>query len=286
MSPIIVAGADGSASALAAVEYAAQDAARRGGVLRIVHVHEPWAGVRLRDLETIVNTYGEQILVTAERRARASVPDLAITTRLATGDIVNRLKDEAERADTIVIGSRGTGGFAGMILGSVGLGLAGHTPGPVVVVRQTPSDTYGKVLVGYDGTEDADVALEFAFAEAGRRRARLEAVYAWQPPSFTSLGTGYDNLIHCVYEERSNFVHQKFMAWQGKHPDVTAGRIGVRGHPVEVLSDMSHAADLVIAGCRGLGSFAGAMLGSVGHGLLHHAHCPVAIVSAGAKPAM
>lgn len=286
MSPIIVAGADGSASALAAVEYAARDAARRGGALHIVHVREPWAGVRLRDLEAVENTYGEQILATAERRARACVPDLAITTRLATGDVVNRLKDEAGRSDAIVIGSRGIGGFGGMVLGSVGLGLAGHTPGPVVVVREIPSGTYGKVLVGYDGTEDADVALEWAFAEADRRGARLEAVYAWRPPSFTSLGAGYDSLVHCVYEERGDFVRQKFTAWQGKHPGVAAEQTGVRGHPVEVLSDMSRTADLVIAGCRGLGPFVGAALGSVGHGLLHHAHCPVAIVSADAATAL
>ncbi|WP_062350561.1 universal stress protein [Herbidospora yilanensis] len=283
MSPIIVAGADGSVSALAAVEYAAQDAARRGGALRIVYVREPWAGVRLRDLDAIEQDHGAQVLATAERRARARVPDLEISARVATGDVVNRLKDEAERADTIVVGSRGVGGFAGMVLGSVGLGLAGRTPGPVVVVREAVADTRGKVLVGYDGTEDADVALEFAFAEADRRGAGLEAVYAWRPPSFTSLGAGYDNLIHCVYEERNDFVRQKFMAWQGKHPNVASAQTGVSGHPVEALSDMSRTADLVIAGCRGLGSFAGAMLGSVGHGLLHHAHCPVAIVSADVK---
>ncbi|GLX98565.1 universal stress protein [Herbidospora sp. NBRC 101105] len=286
MSSIIVAGADGSAPALAAVEYAAHDALRRGGELRIVHVREPWVGSRLRELDAVETRYGVQVLTTAEQRARACSPDLAVTTHLATGDVVNRLKDEAGRADALVIGSSGMGGFAGMILGSTSLGLAGHVLGPVIVVREVPSGTHAKVVVGYDGTEDADVALEFAFAEAERRSARLEAVYAWRSPSFSSLSTAYEDLIHCVYDEHTDFVRQKFVARHAEHPHVTSEHIGVRGHPVRVLSEESRMADLVVVGSRGLGSLVAATMGSVGHGLLHHALCPVAIVSAEATAGM
>ncbi|TKK87611.1 universal stress protein [Herbidospora galbida] len=276
---MIVAGVDGSPSALAAVEYAAADAVRRGATLRLVHVREPWTGIRLSQLNEVENTYGEEVLATAERRARARAPGLGVTTALATGGVVARLKEEAAKADAVVIGSRGTGGFAGMILGSVGLGLAGHAPGPVIVVREPSSSAYGRLVAGYDGGEEADVALEYAFAEAQRRGAGLRAVFSWQPPPFSSVGTMYDNLIHCVYEERTTFVEERFAAWRDRHPGVPVEYASVYGHPVNVLAEESRAADLVIAGSRGLGAVGAAVLGSVGHGLLHHAHCPVAIVS-------
>ncbi|GLX93891.1 universal stress protein [Herbidospora sp. NBRC 101105] len=282
---MIVAGVDGSPSALAAVDYAAADAARRGTSLRLVHVREPWTGIRLSQLNDVENTYGAEVLATAERRARAGAPEVTVTTGLTTGGVVARLKEEAAKADAVVIGSRGTGGFTGMILGSVGLGLAGHTSGPVIVVREPSSPSHGRLLVGYDGSEDADVALEFAFAEARRRDAGIRAVFSWQPPPFSSVGTMYDNLIHCVYEERTTFVEERFAAWRDRHPGVPVEYTSVYGHPVNVLAEESREADLVVAGSRGLGAFGAAVLGSVGHGLLHHAHCPVAIVSSGEGPA-
>ncbi|WP_062428556.1 universal stress protein [Herbidospora daliensis] len=282
---MIVAGVDGSPSALAAVDYAAADAARRNTSLRLVHVRETWTGIRLSQLHDVENTYGEEVLATAERRAHASAPGVSVTTGLATGGVVARLQEEAAKADAVVIGSRGTGGFTGMILGSVGLGLAGHTPGPVIVVREPSPPAHGRLLAGYDGSEEADVALEFAFAEARRRGAALRAVFSWQPPPFSSVGTMYDNLIHCVYEERTGYVEERFTAWRDRHPGVPVEYASVYGHPVNVLAEESKAADLVIAGSRGLGAFGAAVLGSVGHGLLHHAHCPVAIVSSPAGSA-
>ncbi|GAB1818705.1 universal stress protein [Herbidospora sp. RD11066] len=277
---MIVAGVDGSASALTAVEYAAADAARRSASLRIVHVRKLWTGVLPDRLNAAATSYGEEILADARQRAHACEPGVATTTDMATGDVVTWLKEEAVKAETTVIGSRGIGGFAGMLVGSVGLGLAGHAQGPVVVVREPTTRTTGRIVAGYDGTEEADTALDFAFAEAGRRGARLKAIFSWQPPPFSSVSTMYDNLIHSVYEERTTFVEQRFATWPDRYPGVPVEYTHIYGHPVQVLSEESAAADLVVAGSRGLNSFGAAVLGSVGHGLLHHARCPVAIVTA------
>ncbi|WP_063819069.1 universal stress protein [Herbidospora cretacea] len=277
---LIVAGVDGSVSALAAVEYAAADAARRNAALRIVHVRERWTGLMPTRLTEIEHSYGQEVLVTAERLARAREPGIETATDSATGDVVTWLKEEADKADAIVIGSRGMGGFAGLLLGSVGQGLAGHVPGPVVVVREPALVTYGRILVGYDGTEEADVALDFAFAEAGRRGAGLKVVFSWQPPPFSSVGTMYDNLIHTVYEERTTYVEERFTAQRERWPEVPADYAHVYGHPVNLLCGESATADLAVVGSRGLNPFGALALGSVGHGLLHHARCPVAVVTA------
>ncbi|NJP96307.1 universal stress protein [Nonomuraea sp. FMUSA5-5] len=68
------------------------------------------------------------------------------------------------------------------------------------------------------------------------------------------------------------------MPWREGNPDVRIVDDQVRDHPVAALRNASSAADLVVVGSRGLGGFSSAVLGPVGHGVLHHAVCPVAVV--------
>jgi nucleotide-binding universal stress UspA family protein len=285
MAGSIVVGVDGSASATAAVEYAAEDAARRNATLKIVHVREPWAGTEgfrgVNGLNEAVQRFREGVIAAAERHAHARAPQVEVSTRLVTGDVTQRLMSEAEDADELVIGSRGMGGFSGMILGSVGLGVAGHVPGPIVVVRTPVHRTYGEITVGYDGTEHSEAALEYAFNEAERRSVHLRVIYAWQTPLFSPFAAGYTDLLEGVFEGCTAFVWQQLAPWRDKHPGVEVEQTAVRGHPIYALSEASRTADLVVAGSRGLGTFGSAVLGSVGHGVLHRAHCPVAIVRPG-----
>nr|WP_062336575.1 universal stress protein [Herbidospora sakaeratensis] len=277
MIPIIVVGVDGSAPALAAVEYAALDAARRRAALRIVHVRP--AAVLQGELNTMQERYHQEILAAAQQRAWECVPDLQISAKLVVGPPAERLREAARDADEIVIGSRGKGGFAGLILGSVGLSMVGHTPGPVVVVRKPAHRTYGKLVAGYDGGEESETALDFAFAEADRRGARLELVYAWEPPSFAASAVVYGALIQELYDEHVARVWERLAPWTDKYPHIPVERLAHCGHPVFLLSEESRSADLVIVGSRGRGAFASLALGSVGHGLLHRAHSPVAVVA-------
>ncbi len=63
-----------------------------------------------------------------------------------------------------------------------------------------------------------------------------------------------------------------------KYPDVTVHRELVRGRVRHSLIEASADAGLVVVGARGHGGFTGLLLGSVSQALLHHAHCPVAVV--------
>ncbi|WP_061298302.1 universal stress protein [Herbidospora cretacea] len=278
MTSTIVVGVDGSAPSLAAVEYAARDAARRNAALRIIHVWPPLT-MGDREIHDTERGHHEGIVADARRRASECAPDIEISTQLTRGDVVDQLHREAMGADEVVIGSRGMGGFAGLILGSVGLALAGHVAGPVVVVRTSPRHVYGELLAGFDGSEESETALDFAFAEAERREARLKIVYAWQPPALAASAAGYGTLIQDLYDERMSFVRQQLAAWAEKFPHVPVEHVGVCDHPVHALSEESRTADLVIVGSRGRGVLRSAALGSVGCGLLHRAHCPVAVVT-------
>ncbi|MFI7046788.1 universal stress protein [Streptosporangium sandarakinum] len=282
MTGLIVVGADGSASATAAVEWAALDAARTGAALRVVHVREPWAaafppaGTGLS--EDVRTRYCQDVLDAAVGRARECAPEVEVTGAVVAGAVVERLRDEAERADEVVIGNRGAGGFAELLLGSVGLGLAGHAPGPVVVVRAPARTAHGTVVVGFDGSEHSEAALGHAFAQARLRGARLRVVHGWRAPVIPSHTFDYASLLEDSFQEEVRTARQRLEPWREKYADVEVAESAVLTHPVPLLTEESRDADLVVVGARGLGGFGSAVLGSVSHGVLHHAHCPVAVV--------
>ncbi|MEU4234467.1 universal stress protein [Nonomuraea sp. NPDC026600] len=272
MARPIVAGTDGSASAIAAVEWAAADARRRKLALRVVHVCEQL-------LFSMGKTqYCAGALEAAADKARALAPDMEVSTELLSGNVIESLVAEAAAADSIVLGSRGLGGFAGMVLGSVGLGMAGHAAGPVVVVRGPSVVQHGQVVVGYDGSGHSRAAMEYAIEQARAREARLHVVYAWNMPVLTSYTVGYGSLLEETFEQEVRAARERVLSWRDENRDIEITDEQVCEHPVSALAKASASADLLVVGSRGLGGFASAVLGSVSHGVLYHAACPVAVV--------
>ncbi|GAA2216184.1 hypothetical protein GCM10009850_116530 [Nonomuraea monospora] len=145
MAGHIVVAVDRSAAAMAAVAWAADDARRRNLGLRIVHVHEQRPGEHPRGCCA-------STLTSAADLARGTADGIQVSTELLAGTVVDRLLEESGTADTMVLGSRGLGGLAGMLAGSVSLAMAGHARGPVVVVRGPESTRHGCVVVGYDNS--------------------------------------------------------------------------------------------------------------------------------------
>ncbi|WP_440107377.1 universal stress protein [Streptosporangium sp. H16] len=284
MAAHVVVGVDGSSPADSAVEWAVDDAVRRGCALKIVHVCEPWPGdIPLQTppgFRDSVAEYGQGVLEGAAALARGRAPRLEVETLLEAGRVGEILRREAEDAEQVVLGSRGLGGFTGLLLGSVSLALAGHVATPVVVVRDVPERTYDRVVVGFDGSDHSAVALEYAFEEAARRGAGLRAIHTWQMPVVGPGALVYTPLVEDLLAAERQVCAGTLTPWREKYPQVEVEQTLVCGHPVGVLCEASAAADLVVVGSRGLGRFGSAMLGSVGHGVLHHARCPVAVVRA------
>ncbi|MFF0768225.1 universal stress protein [Nonomuraea wenchangensis] len=271
--PVMVA-VDGSAPAAAAVEWAAADAQLRGLGLRIVHVCEPRPPGQ-DGLEPC-----EETLEVARDRALALTRDVEVEAALLTGDVVEALLAESvsASAESVVLGSRGLGGFAGMLLGSVGMGVAGHAAGPVVIVRETSVVRHGRVVVGDDGSEQAAAAVAYAIEQARARGVTLHVVSAWQSPVYSPYAAAYDTLTQEGYEYLTQAAAERVAAWRESDPDVRITDAQVHGHPVNALIEAGRAADLVVVGSRGRGGFASALLGSVGHAVLHRLTCPVAVV--------
>lgn len=271
MTGQIVVGVDGSAPATAAVEWAAADARRRGRDLRIVHVCEQWP-------HSEATKYCIGTLEAAADRARELAGGAKVTTELLPGYAVDQLINESASADSLVLGSRGLGGFAGLVVGSVSVAVAGHAAGPVVVVRAPSVIEHGRVVVGYDGSEHSRAAMEYAVEQARARRAQLHVVSAWQVPIFSPYVAAYNSLIEQAMREESQAARERVTPWRHGNPDLVITDEESREHPVSALIAAAGTADLVVVGSRGRGGFASAVLGSVSHSVLHHVACPVAVV--------
>jgi nucleotide-binding universal stress UspA family protein len=145
--PIVV-GVDGSASSMYAARWAAGEASRRRRPLRLVHAvnASPLAYTSgLGSPESFAEFFealesdGRRHLIDAETAVRGAHPDLEIDTELQSADPVPTLITESGQAWMIVLGSRGLGGFTGILAGSTAVALAGHGHCPVAVLRgRTP----------------------------------------------------------------------------------------------------------------------------------------------------
>lgn len=136
---MIVVGIDGSEGAAKALRFAAEEASLRGTDLRMVAVWNIpaayYAGEAVAALP--IERFEQSMRATGERQAaeiRAAYPDLTAELVVAEGSPAQALVEQSERADMLVVGSRGLGGFRGLMLGSVGQQCAHHANCPVVIV--------------------------------------------------------------------------------------------------------------------------------------------------------
>jgi nucleotide-binding universal stress UspA family protein len=158
-----------------------------------------------------------------------------------------------------------------------------HAECPVVVVPNDlrPSAHDGPtVVVGVDGSKASARAIDFAFEQADSSQATVIAVHAWTSP-FLTYEDGASTLQfdeEQVRAESELLVAESVAGAAADHPDVRWTTELVPGSAAEALVRRSESADLVVVGSRGRGGFTGLLLGSVGQSVLHHVHCPIAIV--------
>jgi nucleotide-binding universal stress UspA family protein len=283
----IVAGVDGSETALQAVQWAAAEATQRHSPLRLVAAYavpvgrlvaDPGLGV---DYHTVVRDSATRHLATAATAASAMAPDLAVEQVLVEGLPTPALQAQSVDAALVVLGDRGLGGFTGMLLGSVAVSLAAHATCPVVVVRGPEFDASAPrvepVVVGVDGSPASEAAVAFAFEAAALRAVPLVALHTWCDLLVDpTIGPLLD--VDALEPDEREVLAERLAGWRPKYPEVDVRRLVVRDRPAYALIQESASAQLVVVGSRGRGGLAGMLLGSVSHALLHYAHCPVAVV--------
>ncbi|MFR9802429.1 universal stress protein [Pseudonocardia sp. RS010] len=286
--PVLV-GVDESESALDAVRWAAAEAALRHAPLRLVavftpvppgHIGNPGLGTAYRRQ---VAKAARAVLDTAVALAGEVAPRVRTEAELREGFPVPVLLTESDRAQLTVVGSRGLGGFSGLLVGSVAVALAARGGSPVVVVRgdraepaATAEPDPRPVVVGVDGSPLSEAAVGLAFEEAALRSAPLLAVHTWLDDMLEpALAPMID--WSALETEEHVLLAERLAGWSEKYPDVEIRRLVERDRPARALIAGSTGAQLVVVGSRGRGGAAGLLLGSVSHALLHHAHCPVLV---------
>jgi nucleotide-binding universal stress UspA family protein len=285
--PIVV-GIDGSTSARHAALWAAVDAGRRGLPLHLVHAYDipigyPPTIVAPGAVRKALGEQGSHWLREARDAVTDIAPDLEPDLRLEHATAAPALVEESRRAAMIVLGTRGRGGFAGLLLGSTAVALAGRAHCPIVAVRGRHQDELpsldGPVVVGVDGTPAGEAAIAFAFAEAAIRGRALTAVHTWTDSVVEEALAGGSALdVRPLLERAHEILAERLAGWQEKYPEITVTRAVVRDRPAHALLRAATTAALVVVGTRGRGGFRGLLLGSTSQHLLHHAPCPVAVV--------
>ncbi|WP_406411408.1 universal stress protein [Streptomyces sp. NBC_01614] len=291
MSHPVLAGIDGSERSSAAADWAAREASSRGVPLRLVHASPPLPGTVLPGpaLDRL-HHMGARMLQRVVTDLRDRYPDVEVRGEQTDEAPAAALLDAARDAGLLVVGTRGTGGFDGLSVGSVALRVAAAAPCPVVLVPQRPG-AFGEVMhaahgaaqvvVGFDGHHPVGEVADFAFSVAEVRGARLRVVQAWAFPAEAVSPT----TLVVTEADRATWEDQEVLqlsdalrTWREKYPSVMVRTDVVLLHPAETLLNTSRDAALLVVGRRADPQAAEGRLGPVTHAVLHHARCPVAVV--------
>lgn len=202
-----------------------------------------------------------------------------LRTVAAYGYPVSVLLGHAKTAALLILGNRGQGGFQRLMLGSVSLRTATHSPTPVAIVPPSArlDGALDRIVVGVDGSPNAQAALAWAltFATEG---TTVEAVGVWEPssPATRADPAHFDELSA---NQRKAF-NRSVDEGTARPPSLAASvtRVFDYAKPADTLLRRGAAADLLVVGARGRGAVAAAILGSVTNTVLHQSTCPIVVV--------
>lgn len=290
----ILVGIDGSQPALAAVRWAAQEAAFLNKPLHLLAVQEQLPGMVTMEAPLAWHQYEElyrqeceRVLGEAVTEIRQLAPEVGLSAACPWGQPPHFLIEASHQASLVVVGHRGRGRLAATVLGTVSLQVVSHAAAPVVVVRQWPldpppaDDRPRRAVVGVDGSRDSEAAIRFAAEHVGPAGV-VDLVTAWWLEVVDGMvaTTPGSPQWDAVINERQELLRTALQRATGR-PDDPRMRLCVeRGQADEVLHRLTDPGDLLVMGTRGRGGFAGLLLGSVSQRVLAGATGPVAVVRA------
>ncbi|MFF0096205.1 universal stress protein [Streptomyces canus] len=287
MTRPITAGIDGTEESIAALDWAAREAVRRDVALRVVHAwrFQPYEGIDAGDRAT-QEGWARDAVGEAVRTVTGRHTGLDVSTEVVEGGSVDMLVAAAADAELLVLGSRGHGPVVGFLLGSVGQQVIAEAARPVVLVRagdQATAEATGReIVVGQEGDpEDSADVLRLAFETAAARGATVRAVRAWTLPPVFAYSPGSLKLLDEAgglepYEKKA--LASALQPWRERFPGVPVVEHIEMGSAGQVLLSVTARAQLMVVGRRARRTAVGSRIGSVAHGVLHHADCPVAVV--------
>ena len=283
----VVVGLDGSSTATAATRWATRVAERSGWPVRAVWAWQypattilPIGRADLPNPEEVERRLAERARELLQNSLGESAGRVSLEFHRgpATSVLLHAVNQGARMA---VVGSRGLGGFEGMLLGSVSRQLVEHATCPVTVVREeqvAAADRLERIVVGIDGSRGAGRALAFAGELARAIDAELIVASAVSP---SDLVQGHGEEPHTGFDEHRRLV----LEWTEplRESDIDHEVVVVDGDARTALLELSaeRGADLLVVGSRGLGPVGRLLLGSVASSLVKHAWLPVMVVPCG-----
>ena len=285
---VVAVGIDGSERSDIALTWAIEQAQRRDARLHIVSSYElptytahTFEGAGASIDSRLFEAANEFLDIAVNRSQAAGVET---SSSLETGDPAAILVELSKKVATVVVGSRGRGSFADRLLGTVSSAVPAHAYCPTVVVPEQSGGSclpVRHIVVGVDGSDASNIALERAIWEAERWQAKLTAVAAVNMGSIAWMpGAGYS--VDVLDDVRSGLEVVVAKATEGFDIDVRTHAL--EGNPAALMAEFSTAVDLLVIGTRGRGGFAGLLLGSTSQAILHHSTCPVMVVPRRVKP--
>jgi nucleotide-binding universal stress UspA family protein len=282
----VVVGYDATPHSDAALDWAVRYATDHGRPLLITHaagvptVYENLAGPteNRKELRIAGRRVTDRALVLVKERA----PGLDVSVHLALGNAHDVLLDSAFGAHLLVVGSRGRGSLASLLLGSVSVGVSAHAPCPVAVIRPEIDRArfgpfVGRIVVGVDGSDASMGALDFAFELASAEYKPLAILHAWGAAGVYKDLMSYEVRLETA-EEHELQVAESIAGYAEKYPDVLVTQHQDEDDPSRTLVTASEDADTVVVGSRGRRDAASVVFGSVSRFVVEHAHCPVIVV--------
>ena len=289
----IIVGVDGSSVSKLAVDWAARDAAMRNIALTMVNVQDPpmlltnptpftfGGGMSMAPgYREWQQDAGREILNDAFKTVRDATKGspIEVTSEMVNGPAVRTLVNLSKEAQLVVVGSRGRGALARVLLGSVSTGLVHHAHCPVAVIHDqyplTAHPSEAPVVVGIDGSPASELATSIAFDEASWRGAELVAMHAWSDTEVFEFPGVDRSTIQALGEET---LSERLAGWQERYPDVLVRRVVVADRPAQELVEQSKSAQLVVVGSHGRGGFTGMLLGSVSTAVAQSAQVPMIV---------
>lgn len=285
----VVVGVDGSPAANRALAWATAEATRRSLPLHLLCARETYIGAAHLDssvawTDPTLDALDSSLTVVEEGvdYVRQVSPQVEVTFSRPWGRPAQHLVDASREAEMVVVGNRGHGRLASVVLGTVSIQVAAHARCPVVVMREgQPEHPTGslKITVGVDGSSDSADAVAFAMRIAGPG-GDVDLVSVWwlEVVDGRVVTTPDSPAWQAVQERQHAMLERTLGGLREEYPQVNVELHVERGRTEEVLLAAVGDSDLLVLGSRGRGGFAGLLLGSVSQHLLGAAPCPVAVM--------
>lgn len=293
----ILVGYDGSMGSRVALDWAIEAAKRLDASLTLLHCVTlasvpAFPGYEPVEIIDSLEGVSRSILAVGFERATKALGEGRVERINAIGSAPAQLVGSSKDADFVVMGSRGRGRVLGGVLGSTAYTVTAHAHCPVVVIRTDGDDVSvppplpgpdRRVILGVDGSEESYHAIESAARFAQTFGAPLHIVRvaesismeAWAYAETARAGT---ESTHAVTEQAADTVEQARAHVLAAYPGVEVETEVLYGDPGRTIAELATTAGLVVIGSRGRGGFAGLLLGSVSHTIIHEAACPVMVV--------